>query len=75
MGETTRSQYLTIGDVALRFNRSIGTIRRWEKAGHLTPVERGPGEHGFRYYDPKDVARLEADMRAAVKPDTNGDTA
>lgn len=67
MGETARTEYLTVGQVAKQLNRSIHTIRRWEELGYLLPIERGPGEHGFRYYDPADIDAFVAKMRATAR--------
>lgn len=65
MANNPAPRYLTIGEVATRLGRSVDTIRNYHASEVLIPAFIGPGKR--RYYDPADVAQLEADMRAAVK--------
>ncbi len=56
---------LTTGDLARRTGNSLRTVRFYEEAGLLRPVERADG--GRRLYSEEDLARLEliTDLREA----------
>ena len=55
---TMEKPYLSIGEVAAKFDVSVDLLRKWEKAfpQYLRP-RRTPGDN--RLYDEKDVQRVE----------------
>ncbi len=55
---------MRIGEVAIRTELSLRTIRHYEDTGLVNPSARSPG--GFRLYTESDIARLTAIRR--VKP-------
>ncbi|MES1945307.1 transcriptional regulator [Salinisphaera sp. PC39] len=52
----------TIGEVARRSGCIASTIRYYERIGLLPPARRG--DNGYRYYDDRDLERLEFVTRA-----------
>lgn len=55
-GDAGDRELLQIGDVAVRTELSIKTIRHYDDVGLVTPSARSAG--GFRLYTPGDVDRL-----------------
>jgi DNA-binding transcriptional MerR regulator len=53
-------QFLTVGDLARRFQVSPTAVQRWDGLGWLVPVMRL--SNGARLYRPEDVERF-ADLR------------
>lgn len=61
-------QYLTTAQVADAAGRSLRTISRWLKDGHLRPSLKLPGHTGAYLFDPKhvaDVIEQQTERRAA----------
>ena len=52
----SKSEFLTIGELAERSGINVRTIKFWEEKGLITPFRRTDG--GFRLYRPADVAFL-----------------
>ncbi len=63
-----REGLLTTGDMARLSNNTLRTVRFYEEAGILTPVQRTEGGH--RLFEPTqlDKMRLVSDLRAAGFP-------
>ncbi len=59
---TENSTVLTVGAAARQLERSEATVRQYEKRGLLRAVGRTSA--GARLFDPADVARLAAELRA-----------
>lgn len=59
----TADDELTPSQVAKEFNVSPATVRRWEKAGVLTPSRRLPGSR-HRRYSRASVDKLRAELAA-----------
>jgi len=60
---------LSTAEVAVRFNRSDRTIRRWVRQGHLTPVRVG----GSLYFRADEVRRLAgAELEDAIRKRATG---
>jgi DNA-binding transcriptional MerR regulator len=63
-----RSQFLTVGDLAKRFQVSSEAVRRWDGLGLLCPAMRLP--NGTRLYRSEDVehfAGFRAQRQAAER--------
>ncbi len=52
----SRSEFLTIGELAEKSGINVRTIKFWEEKGLISPYRRTEG--GFRLYRPSDVAAL-----------------
>ncbi len=52
----SRSEFLTIGELAEKSGINVRTIKFWEEKGLISPYRRTEG--GFRLYRPTDVAAL-----------------
>jgi predicted site-specific integrase-resolvase len=63
-------ELLNVHDTARMLGVHENTVRNWETRGVLRAVHL-PGS-GFRRFDPKDVARLRAEMFDQLAPATDG---
>ena len=67
-GGPSLPRLLSSADVGELFNRSVRTLRRWIRAGHLVPVRVG----GALFFDPDDIRRLIAGRLRAAVPGRHG---
>jgi excisionase family DNA binding protein len=66
MSQDTRHDdaYLTTGDAAKLADRSVETIRMWERAGRLPAIRTSSGQRLFRRDDVLEAARSVQRRRA-----------
>lgn len=56
-------ELITAAEVAERAGVAVKTVHRWAESGRIKTAMQGPGLRGARFFRPKDVERLLAELQ------------